>query len=87
MLDLKHSAVLAAVSFCCPAGDLNVPAGEVTWRAQAAPLPQPWEEKEQRLLQLRPPLVAAAAAAAYSLAESEAADDAAGGNDLYYALC
>jgi hypothetical protein len=63
----------------CFAGDCNVPAGEITWRAQAAPLQQPWAAEEQRLLQLRPQLVAAAAATAYRLAESEAADEAAGG--------
>uniref|UniRef100_A0A383V8X1 Uncharacterized protein n=1 Tax=Tetradesmus obliquus TaxID=3088 RepID=A0A383V8X1_TETOB len=59
-------------------GDVNVPAGEVTWRAQAAPLQQPWPAEEQAWLQLRPQMVAAAAATAYRLAESEAADEAAG---------
>jgi hypothetical protein len=68
------------------AGDLNVPAGEITWRAQAAPLQQPWAAEEQRLLQLRPQLVAAAAATAYRLAEAEAADAAAGGWQQLFAV-
>ncbi|KAF8065806.1 Fbxo31 [Scenedesmus sp. PABB004] len=58
-------------------GDSNVPAGEVTWRAAAAPVPLPWPEPEARLVALRAQLVAAAAAMALRMADQEAADEAA----------
>jgi hypothetical protein len=59
--------------FCVSGGGEDVPAGEITWRAQAAPLQQPWPAKELELLELRPQLVSAAAAHAQQAAVSDAA--------------
>eukprot|EP00879_Flechtneria_rotunda_P024112 GHRR01025556.1.p1 GENE.GHRR01025556.1~~GHRR01025556.1.p1 ORF type:complete len:285 (+),score=124.82 GHRR01025556.1:899-1753(+) len=59
-------------------GDVNVPAGEVTWRAAAAAVPTPWPDQEQQLLALRQHLVALSAATAARMAERETADEAAG---------
>lgn len=59
-------------------GDVNVPAGEVTWKAAAAPLPTPWPDEEQQLVALRHQMVAVTAESAAHLAEIEAEEDAAG---------
>jgi hypothetical protein len=50
------------------AGDSNVPAGEVTWRAAAAALPTPWPEQEAQMVNLRQQMVAATAESAAHLA-------------------
>lgn len=60
------------------AGDANVPAGELTWKAAAAALPTPWPAEEQHLVALRPQMVAVTAESAVHLAEIEAEDEAAG---------
>lgn len=57
-----------AVLWIGAAGDPNVPAGEVTWTAAAAPLAAPWPDEEQALLERRPQLVAMTAATAAHLA-------------------
>eukprot|EP00878_Enallax_costatus_P029857 GHUV01032421.1.p1 GENE.GHUV01032421.1~~GHUV01032421.1.p1 ORF type:complete len:405 (+),score=69.47 GHUV01032421.1:126-1217(+) len=49
-------------------GDPNVPAGEVTWTAAAAPLPTPWPQAEQDVVDLRPQMVAMTAATAAHMA-------------------
>jgi hypothetical protein len=43
------------------AGDANVPAGQITWQADAAPLPQPLAEAEQQLVDQRPVYAAVSA--------------------------
>lgn len=60
------------------AGDANVPAGQLTWRAAAAALPTPWPAEEQSLVDLRLAMVAATTESAAHLAEVEAEEQAAG---------
>ncbi len=62
------TAAAGAAAAAAAAGDPNVPAGEVTWTAAAAPLSTPWPREEQLLLQRRPQLVAMTAATAAHLA-------------------
>lgn len=66
---------------CTPSatGDATVPAGERSWTAPASPLPQPWGEREERLI-LERALYAAlsAAAVAHWQAEAEEGEEAAG---------
>lgn len=70
--------LLALLQLCVCAGDANVPAGELTWRAAAAPLPTPWPEQEQQMVALRSQMVAVTAESAEHMAEIEAEDEAAG---------
>jgi hypothetical protein len=60
-------------------GDANVPAGQVSWKAAAAPLPQPWPDREQQLVAARDDLVSDAASGAMMVALREAAQQPAGG--------
>ncbi len=64
----RHAWLHRQAAAAGDAGDPNVPAGEVTWTAAAAPVPVPWPDDEAELLQLRPQMVASAAATAGHLA-------------------